>query len=114
MIHTVDATDKTVGRIASKVAVLLMGKDSPSFERNKVSDNTVKLINTSKAKINSRRLTEKTYARYSGYPGGLRHESMGRLVEKKGYSEVFKEAIYGMLPANKLRSRLMKKLIISE
>lgn len=112
--HTIDATGKTLGRTASMVAKLLMGKDSASFEKNEVSGNKVHLINVSKATIDPRKLTTKFYERYSGYPGGLTKERMDMLVARKGYSEIFMLAVYGMLPGNKLRATLMKNLTISE
>ena len=114
MIHTVDAKGKALGRTASAVAKLLMGKDKATFERNQVTGDKVNLINVSQAKIGRTKLEVKTYARYSGYPGGLTQEKMKNVVGRKGYSEVFKLAIYGMLPANKLRPEIMKNLTISE
>ncbi len=114
MIHTIDAQGKTLGRTATAVAKLLMGKDSPTFERNKVSTNKVHLVNVSKAKIDSKKMDTKTYARYSLYPGGLVKEKMGHMAVRKGYGELFKLAVYGMLPNNKLRPILMKNLTISE
>ena len=111
---TIDATDKTLGRTASAVAKLLMGKDNTSFEKNIVSTNKVSIINASKASIDPKKLTAKFYERYSGYPGGLTKERMDMIIARKGYSEVFKLAVYGMLPGNKLRARLMKNLTVSE
>ncbi len=112
--HTVDATDRTLGRVSSEVAKLLMGKDSATFERNEVSKNKVTLINVSKAKIDPKKFREKIYLSYSGYPGGLKERTMERMIEKKGYSEVFKKAVYGMLPINKLRDKMIKNLTIVE
>jgi large subunit ribosomal protein L13 len=112
--HSVDATDRTLGRVASEVAKLLMGKDSATFERNEVSKNKVNLINVSKAKIDPKKFRAKTYLSYSGYPGGLKERTMERVIEKKGYSEVFRKAVYGMLPINKLRDKMIKNLTISE
>ena len=114
MIHTIDAKGKTLGRTASVVAKLLQGKDKPTYETNKVTGAKVHLINVASSKIATPKLGTKTYARYSGYPGGLTKEKMSNLVERKGYGEVFKLAIYGMLPANKLRPIIMKNLTISE
>ncbi len=114
MTHTVDATGKSIGRTASIVAALLLGKNKPTVERNKVTGEKVNLINASKAKVTETKMDQKTYAKYSGYPGGLRHEKMAFVVSKKGYSEVFKTAIHGMLPDNKLRAKMMNNLTISE
>ena len=114
MIYTIDATEKTIGRIASEAAKILMGKNSPDFERNKVSGNKVHITNTSKAKIGEKKLRETLYERYSGYPGGLTKDTMATIIRKKGYSEIFKYAVSGMLPINKLRPLLMKNLTVSE
>jgi len=112
--HTIDATDRSFGRIASEAAVLLMGKDDASFRRNTVSDVKVNIINASKAKYNSKKLSDKIYQRYSGYPGGRSERTMQEVIDKKGYKEIFEKAVYGMLPSNKLRSILMKKLNITD
>lgn len=114
MEYIIDATDKTLGRLASNAANILMGKNNPNFERNVVSENKVKLINASKAKIDLKKLKSKNYLRYSGYPGGLKSERMEEVIKKKGYKEIFEMAIYGMLPANRLRKIVMKNLFISE
>ena len=114
MTHTVDAKGKTLGRTASAVAKLLMGKDKATFERNKVTGEKVELINTAQAKIASAKLDTKRYKRYSGYPGGLTEEKMSNLAGRKGYAELFRLAVYGMLPANRLRNELMKNLTVKE
>jgi len=85
MEHTIDAKDKSLGRVASQAAVFLMGKDSPSFQRNAAPKVTVKILNASKAKITQKKMQEKTYQKYSGYPGGRKVINMEKLVEKKGY-----------------------------
>ncbi len=114
MNYTIDASDKTLGRTASGIAKLLMGKDSASFERNTVAGNKVVVTNASKLKISTTKMKTKTYSSYSGYPGGLKERTMERVIEKKGYSEIFRKAVYGMLPINKLRDKMIKNLTISE
>jgi large subunit ribosomal protein L13 len=114
MTHTVDAKGQTLGRTASKVAKLLMGKDKATFERHQITGSKVHLINVSQAKIARAKLDTKAYTRYSGYRGGLTKEKMSNLAERKGYGELFKIAVYGMLPANKLRPQIMKNLTVSE
>jgi large subunit ribosomal protein L13 len=114
MNYTIDASEKSLGRTASAVAKLLMGKDSASFERNTVAGNKVTVTNVSKLKISSTVLKTKTYNSYSGYPGGLRQRTMEKVIDKKGHSEVFRKAVYGMLPINKLRDRVIKNLTIAE
>ena len=64
--------------------------------------------------MEAKKMKNKTYSRYSGYPGGLSSESLGHLVGRKGKKEALRRAVYGMLPANKLRGDRMKRLIIED
>ena len=112
--HTIDATGKSLGRVASTAAALLMGKNTETFARNSVTEVTVHVTNTSKANITEKKKREKAYVSYSGYPGGLRTESLEQMIAKKGSTEAFRRAIKGMLPKNKLTRIMMKNLIISE
>lgn len=112
--HTIDATGKKLGRIASEAARLLIGKDSTEFARNIAPSVTVEVINASKMDISEKKKTEKEYAIYSGFPGGLRHEKLGTSLEKKGIREVLRKTVDGMLPKNKLRSIMIKNLIVNE
>ena len=114
MKYTLDAENKKIGRIATQAAVYLMGKNNPEFARNAIPEVTVEIKNASKASIDSKKLTQKTYSRYSGYPGGLKQPSMEKVIAKKGYGELFKEAVSGMPPKNKLRQKMMNNLIIKE
>lgn len=112
---TIDATGKSFGRIATEAADILRGKDSPDFERNRITGKKVNIINASAVHMATRsKLTDKKYVRYSGYPGGQKKESLEKLLERRGYKEAFKRAVRGMLPGNKLRPELMKRLNISE
>lgn len=112
MEHTIDAQGKKLGRIASEAAKLLMGKQSADFARNTIPNVKVTIINTSKADITNKKLDGKVYTSYSGYPGGLKERSMRKVVSNKGTKEAFRKAIYGMLPGNKLRSKMMLNLKI--
>jgi len=114
MEFTIDATGEALGRTASKAAHLLMGKNDPSFSKNKVSANKVRIENASKVKMNFKKLTETLHERYTGYPGGFSRHNVAEIVTKKGHKELFRKAVYGMIPANKLRPRIMKNLIIIE
>jgi large subunit ribosomal protein L13 len=111
---TIDASGVALGRVASACAKALMGKDAATFERHMVTGGMVEVINASKMKIDARKLDTVTYQNYSGYPGGLREETLAQVIDKKGAGEALKRAIYGMLPANKLRARIMKNLSITE
>jgi large subunit ribosomal protein L13 len=114
MEHTIDATNKALGRTASQAAALLMGKQTADFARNKVSGVKVHIINASKIKKTDKKMRETVFRTYTGYPGGLRESTMAEIVTKKGYTELFRQAVYGMLPTNKLRSKIIKNLTISE
>jgi large subunit ribosomal protein L13 len=110
----IDATGQTVGRVATQVAIALMGKDEPTFERHTITGGTVTISNASKIKIDPRKLDTVKFALYSGYPGGLRFETLAKVLESKGIEEVLRRAVYGMLPNNKLRPEIMKKLTVTK
>jgi len=112
--HTIDATDKTFGRVASEAAKFLMGKTTPDYVPNKVADVKVVIINASKTKMSERRMNETLHERYSGYPGGFRTATNRDIVTKKGWGSLYELAVFGMLPANKLRPLMMKHLTITD
>jgi large subunit ribosomal protein L13 len=106
----IDASGRTLGRVASEVAISLMGKTKATFERHLYSGFKVKVINASKIKITARKLEEIYHSRYSGHRGGLRILKGTETAEKKGLKELVKLAVYHMLPGNKLRREMMKNL----
>lgn len=110
--YIIDATDKKLGRVATQAAVLLRGKQDASFERHIMPN--VRVVITNASKINLEGKMDKEYARYSGYPGGLRKETRGHMIDRKGYKTIFEKTIYGMIPANRLRKDIMKNLIIND
>ena len=110
--YTIDAKNRVPGRIATEVAVLLMGKNRTDFARNSIPDVKVEVINADSMTLAVKKLKDKQYHNYSGYPGGLRSLSQQQVVNTKGAGEVLKRAIYGMLPKNKLRPRMMINLKI--
>lgn len=112
MQYEIDAQGKKLGRVASQAATLLMGKNRTDFVRNSIPAVKVKILNASKLNVLNKKLEEKSYKSYSGYPGGLKTPSMKKVVADKGMKEVLRKAIHGMLPTNKLRPRMMKNLII--
>ena len=112
--YTINAEGKRIGRVASEAAKILMGKQSASYAPNKVIDVSVTITNVSKADISEKKKETTSYARYSGYPGGLKFPTMERIISKKGYSEIFRMAVKGMLPKNKLAPRMIKNLKITE
>lgn len=113
-IKIVDAGGRTLGRVASEVAGLLLGKNKTSFERNVYSGSPVKVINASKLKITVKKLAEIFHTRYSGIPGGLRVIHGTETLEKRGLKELIKLATYQMLPDNKLRREMMKHLKVED
>ncbi|MEI6296703.1 MAG: 50S ribosomal protein L13 [bacterium] len=112
--YTIDALNKSVGRVATEVAFKLMGKNKADYQPNIAPDVKVSIINASKAKITAKKQKEKEYFRHSQYPGGGKTETMERLIARFGYGRVFENAVYGMLPKNKLRSIMIRNLSISE
>lgn len=110
----IDANNRSVGRIASEVAMKLMGKDSPSYKPNVAPSINVSVINSSKAKIPHNKFKTKEYFRHSQYPGGGKTETMEMVASKFGYGEIIKRAVYGMLPKNKLRAIMIKNLSVNE
>jgi len=113
-IKTIDASGRTLGRVASEVAMSLMGKTKATFERNIYSGFPVKVINASKLRITTKKLEEIYHSRYSGIPGGLRTLKGIETAEKKGLKELIRLATYQMLPGNKLRRIMMKNLKIED
>src|ERR1035437_190879 len=111
---TVDASGRTLGRVASEVAMSLMGKTKATFERNVYCGFPVKVINASKLRITTKKLDEIYHTRYSGMRGGLRILKGTETAEKKGLKELIKLATYQMLPGNKLRRIMMMNLKIMD
>jgi len=111
---TIDATGQALGRVASRAAAVLRGKDRSDFTRHLAPGIKVLVTNVSKLKLTAKKLKAKSYSRYSGYPGGLKFRSLAEVIAKKGSAEPLRLAIRGMLPANKLRPRILKNLTIND
>ena len=111
---TIDAKGKKIGRVASQAAKILMGKATPGYAKNKVAAVKLTIENVSKADISTKKLETTIFKAYSGYPGGLKEATMKQIAEKKGYGEIFRDAIIGMLPGNKLADQMIKNLTITE
>jgi large subunit ribosomal protein L13 len=107
----IDAKNKSLGRIASETAVNLRSKRNPGYLPNILPKNRVKVINLSGAKITGKKIKQKYYKRYSGYPGNLKHIAMEKLW-KKNPKIVFKNMVRGMLPKNKMRKEILKNLSV--
>ncbi len=111
--YTIDATGKRLGVVATEAAKVLLGKTDVDFAKHTVAPVTVTITNAAKLDITEKRKTE-VYQTYSGYPGGLRSETLDHLGTRRGYAEVLRRTIGGMLPNNKLKKPMLKNLVITE
>jgi large subunit ribosomal protein L13 len=109
--YVVDATDETLGRLASRIARVLEGKHKPTYTPNLDSGDHVIVLNAGKVAVTRDKLTSKVYVRHSGYPQGYREETLGDLLERRP-EEVLRRAVKGMLPHNRLGARQLRKLKI--
>lgn len=107
--HTIDASGNILGRLATEVATILMGKKKPSFVPYLDTGDFVIVTNASKIKLTGKKMKRKTYTRHSGYPGGLRVETFDKMIVKKP-EFIIEHAVKGMLPNNKLGEKMFKKL----
>lgn len=105
----IDAEGKPLGRLASRIATVLRGKDKPTFTPHVDTGDFVIVVNAQKVMLTGRKLEQKQYARHSGEPGGFRTESYGDLIERKPELPIHK-AVKGMLPKNILGRELLTKL----
>ena len=109
--YLVDVEGKILGRLASKIATLLRGKDKPLFTPHVDTGDFVIVVNAKKINLTGRKWGDKVYYRHSGYPGGLKSITAKDLVQKKP-EEIIRKAVKGMLPKNRLGRKLLKKLKI--
>jgi large subunit ribosomal protein L13 len=107
--HVIDASDKTLGRLATRVAGLLMGKHKPIFSRHLDTGDFVIVINAAKVRVTGNKLKQKLYYRHSGYPGGLKSVPLEIMMQTNPVW-VIEHAVKGMLPHNRLGSSMRKKL----
>ncbi|MDD3793404.1 MAG: 50S ribosomal protein L13 [Candidatus Gracilibacteria bacterium] len=107
--YVIDAQDETLGRLATKIAVILKGKNKASFAPHIDNGDYVIVTNCDKFAVTGKKLTDKMYYRHSGYLGGLKEISLGNLLEKKP-TKALELAVFGMLPKNKLRKEMLSRL----
>ena len=112
--YTVDVAGKKLGRVASDIAAILIGKNSPDFQKHQIADVKVEVINASKMDITEKKSRTTIYTNYSGFPGGLKTRTMEEVAAKKGYAEVLEIAVAGMIHKNTLKDKILKNLIIKE
>ena len=107
----VDAENETLGRLASKVAYILRGKDKTNFTPHVDTGDNVIIINAEKVKFSGNKLDDKVYQNFSGYPGGLKEET-AKDLQKRRPEVILERAIKGMLPKNRLGRKMYKKLFV--
>ena len=109
--YEINAENRSLGRVATEAVLFLRGKNTPEFQPNIAPKVKVKVMNISKVKLTGNKLKEKSYKRYSGYPGGLKIVSFQKMFDRDP-EETFKKVVRGMLPANRLRKEMLKNLTV--
>ncbi|RLC40001.1 MAG: 50S ribosomal protein L13 [Candidatus Nealsonbacteria bacterium] len=109
--YTIDATGKPLGRLAVEIVKILRGKNKTDFDPSRDMGDVVVVKNVEKIKFTGKKLKQKIYLKHSGYIGGLKEIPLERLFEKNP-KEVLRKAVWGMLPKNKLRKKMIKRLKI--
>jgi len=109
--YLVDAKGQILGRLATKIANLLIGKNKPYFVPHLDCGDYVVVINASQVKVSGRKAQQKKYYRYSGYPGGLKETTFSQQITKNS-TKLVRNAVAGMLPKNKLRDKRLARLKI--
>ncbi len=105
----VDASDQTLGRLATRIATLLEGKHKPIYSPHLDTGDHVVVVNAGRVRVTGNKLIQKRYYRHSNYPGGLKEESLEALLERKP-ELVIERAVKGMLPQNRLGRAMFRKL----
>jgi len=111
--HVIDASGKTLGRLTTQIATLLMGKHKPQFAPYLDCGDYVVVLNASKVKITGNKARQKTYYRHSGYPGGLKAVNFEKMLQTHP-ERIIENAVKGMLPHNRLGNAMFKKLKVYE
>jgi large subunit ribosomal protein L13 len=107
--YVVDATDETLGRLATRIARVLEGKHKPTYAAHVDTGDFVIVVNAARITVTRDKLTSKVYARHSGYPQGFKEETLGHLLARRP-EEVIRRAVKGMLPHNRLGTQQLRKL----
>jgi large subunit ribosomal protein L13 len=110
-LHVIDAADKTLGRLSSQVAKLLMGKHKPIYTPNQDTGDFVMVINAEKVRVTGKKAEQKIYYRHSNYPGGLKSITLGKMMQKFP-TRAIEYAVKGMLPHTRLGAKMNRKLKI--
>lgn len=109
--HLIDVKDKTLGRVSSEIAQLLMGKSKAYFVRNLDCGDYVVIVNAKDVKVTGKKELQKNYYRHSGYPGGFKVETLKELRGRKPET-IITHAVKGMLPQNRLRDKMLRRLFV--
>ena len=109
--HLIDVKDIALGRISTKIALLLMGKSKPYFVRTLDCGDYVVVVNAKTVKVTGKKEEQKTYYRHSGYPGGFKSATLKEKRAEKP-EDIIRHAVSGMLPQNKLRASMLKRLYV--
>src|SRR5512141_291041 len=109
--YLVDADSQVLGRIATTIATVLRGKNKPTYTPSVDTGDFVIVVNAEKIALTGNKLADKTYYSHSGYPGGIKSITAGKLLEKKP-EDLLRTAVKGMLPKNKLARHMLSKLKI--
>lgn len=107
----IDAKNKILGRLASKIAILLTGKNKTTYKQNNITGDQIIIVNAKKIKVTGKKLTNKIYYKHTGYPGGLKSTTFKTMLEKNP-TYILRNAVKGMLPKNKLQKIFLKRLKI--
>ena len=107
--HVIDASGKTLGRLATQVATLLMGKHKPTYTPNLNTGDFVVVVNAAKVRVTGRKAQQKLYYRHSGYPGGIKSTTFEKMMETHP-TRVVEYAVEGMLPKNRLGRSMLRRL----
>ncbi len=108
-LHVIDAADKTLGRLSSQIARILMGKDKPIYTPSIDTGDFVTVINAAKVRVTGKKMEDKFYYRHSGYPGGFKSINLGRMMEQFP-TRAIEYSVRGMLPHTRLGAQMYKKL----
>lgn len=107
--HLIDAKGKILGRLATQIAKILMGKDKPYYVANLDCGDYVVVINAAEVEVSGRKRKQKLYRRHSGYPGGFKETTFEKMIERDP-RKIIRQAVSGMLPKNKLRDGRLARL----
>lgn len=108
-LHTIDAANQPLGRLASRIAVILRGKINPSYQPNAMPQEKVVVENIKQIKFTGKKFDQKVYHHYSGYPGGMKTRKL-KVVFEKDPKKILRLAVYRMLAPNRLRDKIIKNL----